>query len=372
MYINKYSIILTIKRTIMRLSWRVPFAVTVAIGIIATINSLWSSHAVHKIMIDRRKGAVERVASQFRASVLNAGNQAAAIAATFAELPMAQESLKKGDRSALAAAVGPSFKALHERFGVSVLAYVENNAKIYYRAHNPEKYGDDASSRELITSTLQRKMPQYGIEAGNSGVVVRGVLPVGAKGAELGLVEVGIPFEKIINTVQEQTGFEIGVYVDAKITSKLEGRLVGSYKEIAATNTELMKSAVPDNSIDLVQEVVIEESEIDGVAYGTVRMPLLDFANQNLGTVVAIRSFAGYQKQEREFNFLLVIQAILMTVVAAGVINITFSGLVMSPIRSLKKGLDRQIDGQEDEIKGLTARSDEIGEIARIVIKDAA
>jgi methyl-accepting chemotaxis protein len=340
----------------------------VAIGFMAVGNSLWSSHSVHTIMVDRRKGAVDRVASQFRASALNSGQQAAAIAATFAELPAAQEAFKSGNRDALGMAIGPSFKALNERFGITVLAYIGHNARIFYRAHNPQKYDDDAASRELVTSTLQRKIPQSGIEAGNSGVAVRGILPVGPKGGEIGLVEVGIPFEKILNTVSEQTGFEIGVYVDAKLTGKLAGRMVGAFKEIVATNTDLMKVAVPDSGIDLIQEVLTSESEIDGITYGTVKMPLLDFANQNIGTVVAIRSFAAYQKQEREANYQLIIQAIMMTVLGAGVINITFAGLVMNPIRSLKKGLD----GAEDEINGLTNRADEIGDIARKVIKEAA
>src|SRR5690606_20163828 len=150
----------------------------------------------------------ERVAQQFRASTEIVGRQAAALATTFATTPSGVSAFRESDRAKLNELVQPTFKALEERFGIEGVQFTDMAARGFLRGPAPEKHGDSAATREMITTTLQRKIPQSGIETGSSGVKVRGILPVGAKGQEVGVVEVALPFEVVVHSVSDLTGFQ--------------------------------------------------------------------------------------------------------------------------------------------------------------------
>lgn len=346
----------------------VPVIVTATIGLAAAGNVLWTYRTVHATYVERRKVAVERVAAQFRASADAAGQRAAALATAFAALPAAEAAMKSQDRAALEAAAKPLFSSLKERFGVDTVLFHTLDAHVLLRMHAPTKFGDSVATRELVTTTLQRKILQSGMESAGTGVKIRGILPVGPQGGEVGLVEVALAFETMVEAVTEQTGFDVGVYIDSKLAANAPGRALGSFREVAVTNAGLMKSLIGDADIDLVQEVVTSDADVAGQAFGVVRWPLLDFANQNVGTVVAVRSFDDFAKSEREAALQLIVQAILMTVIGAGAVTLTFSGFVIRPLRSLRDGLE----GDRTDISSLQERRDDIGAIARKVAERAA
>lgn len=357
----------------MKLSRWVPIGVTMVIGAAATVNSFWAFKTSQNIYEQRRKSAVDRVAAQFRASTQAIGSHAAALATAIATTPAVEAAFRGEDRKKLAELVKPTFKALNERFHVEGIQFTDLSAHVFLRSHAPEKFGDSAAKREMITTTLQRKIAQFGIETGSSGVKVRGILPIGPKGQEIGLVEVAMPFETVVDGVADMTGFQVGVYIISKLAGDVPGRTVGTFKEVAASNTDLMKTLVGESDIDLVQDVVSREDKIDGKLYGIVRIPVLDFANQNIGTLVAARSFESIQKQESKTLLQTLVQIALMTIIGAGVVSFVFAGLIMRPLAALKKELHASDEAAASaDLVALQERDDEIGEIARKIGRHAA
>ncbi len=68
------------------------------------------------------------------------------------------------------------FKNLMKSFNLDILELGDMNGKVYYRFHNPEKFGDDKTFQKIIQKALKGEQATA-LEVGNSGLALRTVVP---------------------------------------------------------------------------------------------------------------------------------------------------------------------------------------------------
>ena len=87
------------------------------------------------------------------------------------------EALGNGDREAMSTVIDPLFEANTSLTGLAVLEIGDQNGIVFYRGHNPGKFGDDKSGLPTISGTLAGN--EYaGAETGSSGLAIRAFAPV--------------------------------------------------------------------------------------------------------------------------------------------------------------------------------------------------
>lgn len=73
------------------------------------------------------------------------------------------------------------FKNLMKSFHLDILELGDMNGKVYYRFHNPEKFGDDKTFQKIIQKAIKGQQ-STALEVGNSGLALRTVVPFNGVG----------------------------------------------------------------------------------------------------------------------------------------------------------------------------------------------
>lgn len=82
------------------------------------------------------------------------------------------------------------YSSYNESIGISIMEVGDANGKVFYRGHNPEKYGDNKGERKTIINALEGKSIA-GIETGSSGLAVRAFSPIKKNNQVIGTMQVG-------------------------------------------------------------------------------------------------------------------------------------------------------------------------------------
>lgn len=117
------------------------------------------------------------------------------------------------DRERLAELVDPIFKEL-KKLGVEQLQFHEPATVSFYRAHSPEKFGDDLSQiRKLVVQVNEDGTARRGLEEGKEGYGFRSVVPVIWESNRVGTAEIGMQFSKgFLERLNEITPGEYYLY----------------------------------------------------------------------------------------------------------------------------------------------------------------
>lgn len=129
----------------------------------------------------------------------------------------------KRDRERVAELVDPIFKEL-KKLGVEQLQFHEPTSVSFYRAHSPEKFGDDLSQiRKLVVQVNEDGTARRGLEEGKEGYGFRSVVPVIWDGKQVGTAEVGMQFSKeFLERLKEITPGEYYLYTFINSTGEAQ------------------------------------------------------------------------------------------------------------------------------------------------------
>ncbi len=138
---------------------------------------------------------LQRVSAALRSDIDASALRASTLATGLATTPAIAEAFAARDRDALAAEVLPSFERLEQDLGVAQVHFHEPPATSFFRAHEPEQFGDDLSGfRATVVTANAERSPVTGLEAGRFGLGLRAVIPISWEGEHVGTVEVGTSF----------------------------------------------------------------------------------------------------------------------------------------------------------------------------------
>jgi signal transduction histidine kinase len=112
--------------------------------------------------------------------------------------------IKYPDRETIQKSLDYKFKAMRrENIGATTLQLVDKNNISIYRAHMPDKYGDDLTDkRELIKKTNAQKIAHHGYEVGKYTINYRIDVPIIYDGVHYGLLDLGIDIRYISKTIE--------------------------------------------------------------------------------------------------------------------------------------------------------------------------
>ena len=220
---------------------------------------------------------LENLYKSAMAEISSEGKTAHAIATGFANIEEIQKAINDQDRAAIGTVVDPVYSELKKKFDVKQVQFHLPPATSFYRAHKPEKYGDDLSSfRKTVVEVNKAKQPVQGIEKGVAGLGIRGITPIFYKGSHLGSVEAGMSFgQPFFDHFKEKYNVDIGLTTISK---------PGEFKPFAAT--------LKDNLLNNVEyEDVFKNGESHfvrqnkGTNYAVYARPVEDFSGNVVGII---------------------------------------------------------------------------------------
>jgi methyl-accepting chemotaxis protein len=232
--------------------------------------------------------------------------RAASLAALIASLSSVREAFRAGDQAALAK-LGPTFLLQRSRFNVITAQFFLPPATLFMRVTDPNvRQGEDQSSfREMMVKTNHDQEPQMGVEVGRTGLYIRGSDVVRDAQGLIGCFEVGLAFSPLLEGVKDSSGFDAGVFVDEELLSRVatalmrpsSDQIIGGYRSVSVTDWNIMKRLVTPDLIVRVKDIATSITTVEGIDYGMVMVPLLDYNGSQIGVIAAAREFEGYQKQ---------------------------------------------------------------------------
>ncbi len=213
--------------------------------------------------------------------------QAMTIASVYAENAELQRALANRDREEVRRLTLKSFLRLKESYNLAQFQVHLPPAISFFRAHKPEKFGDDLSSfRHTVTRVNRTGKSVAGIEKGVAGYGIRGVVPVFYEGAQVGSVEVGIKLNsELLMPVKRKYDFDISIVVPTE----------NGFTYLAKTHS----LTIPEKSFPWLQKMMEEKRirfkqvEKNDRHLLTAFAPLHNYNGDVMGVVAIPRGISG-------------------------------------------------------------------------------
>ncbi|MBF0424208.1 MAG: HAMP domain-containing protein [Magnetococcales bacterium] len=242
-----------------------------------------------------------------------------------------------GDREALRKLTVPFFEQrLKNAFGIELFHFHLPPATSFFRAHEPDKFGDDLSdSRKTIVATNETRKPVLGLEVGRAGPGLRAVYPVIYANRHVGSIEFGGNLGKIFATARQATGVEFAIGIRAKVFESAKRFADGSrdlvhgemlYYEFSNTKSRAILSqfhARPDQPL----------LEVDGRDWMRADFPLTDYSGGGIGHVVVLTDITDLRSQALA-QLLIKLGILFLLAVPLGIgVYLFMHRLILTPIQ---------------------------------------
>jgi PAS domain S-box-containing protein len=154
------------------------------------------------------------------------GREATALATIIAENREVQRLMNLRDREGLNDLLVHTYMRLKVEYDISQFHFHIPPGISFLRLHSPKMYGDDLHSyRRTIVEALKRFRPVWGLEFGETGFGIRGVVPIFYGTQVVGTVEIGNEFGKsFLEDLHRRWNIDLALY------SKTDG---GSFEPMA-------------------------------------------------------------------------------------------------------------------------------------------
>lgn len=216
--------------------------------------------------------------------------------------------------------VDPIYKELKNRFDVQQVQFHTPAATSFYRAHKPEKYGDDLSSfRKTVVEVNKTKHSVQGIEQGVAGLGIRGITPISHDEYHLGTVEAGMSFgQSFFDQFKEKYKVDISL-------STIDER--GDLKPFATTLKNNLLSNIEYNEVIVNGEMHYIRNN-SGNDYAIFAKKIKDFSGNTVGIIEIAKNrsdFLNLYYDAKKSILLISILAFVLAVVIAKRISSSIS-----------------------------------------------
>jgi hypothetical protein len=359
----------------MQLRIKVPLLITLVALITSLSLSLFFYATALQAIENNQKAELNTTVTLIQKYTEEHTKKALSRAEMVASLPSVQQAFRARDRDQLAQILLPAFVIQRDRYDVREAHFHLAPATSFLRLFYLKKYGEDMSSfRETVLITNQKQEPQSGVEISRHGLNIRGVVPIADAQGAIGSFEVGMSFNGVLDAVKQVTGFELGVFIDNDLMTKVatglpapeSDRVIGGLRNESSTNWSLVRSLVSPDLLRKVNDTTLKLQKIDGVDYGVALLQLLDFKGKKIGVVVAGKSFEGLTSQANAVLINAMVISLFAVIILGGTATILFNGLLMRPMIAVGNCITSMaIDDVAKPIDDLASRRDEVGKIAR-------
>ncbi len=359
----------------MRIRYKIPLITLGAVVLTALISSFSNYQTNIKLIENAKKKELKMVARLIQNQLVEQSNVAAGKVAFVVSRPEVIKAFRAKNRDELISIMIPTFKIQRDKFGVRDAQFTLPPATTFLRLHNLALYNDDNSSfREMIIMSMKNQQSYQGIEIGRSGVSLRAIDVVKDAQGVIGTFEIGMSFGTILDELKMNTNFDAAIFINDDLMTSIatsrhrasQDRIFGELQGIGATDWAKILPNMSTQLLSKVNDVKTITQRINGVDYGVILIPLLDFKNSEIGVIVAISNFSNYQSQLSANLISSIAFGILQTLILYGVVLVSFHVLLMRPLDHLNEVISARKNHQQAEINpDLKSRSDEIGELAK-------
>gem|GEM_PF-871905 len=322
--------------------------------IIAIVVLLFNSTKGVTYLIDsdikKTSNAIERYFEQIASEYL-------VVAQVFAENKEFITSLKEKDRSQLEVQVAEVYSNLTRTHHLKVFEFGDEKGIVFFRGHQPDKFGDDKSGLHSIQEALKGNSVA-GFEFGKSGLAVRSFVPIKDGNKIIGTMQIGSDDSFLIN-LKETLDVDLSLYDKESILIK-------------TTNEESqdeLGQAISDKTI--FERVSTGEQVTNSIDKGIIHtyLPIYDPTKSNVIGMVEIKKDISFISQLGEESYLLSLVLILGTLVGAIIFSLMISRSITKPIAHLGQFMDQISMGNLNvQLEG-KYKEDELGILAKQTLK---
>ncbi|WP_068965935.1 methyl-accepting chemotaxis protein [Desulfosporosinus sp. BG] len=300
-------------------------AAVVVIVVVAALSgaSLWNAQKLLKTSeLQTEKLVDQGIQDEF----LNRLERAKSLALSMTMNPDVAKALAEQDRVTLARLVQPVFEVIKQE-GFSQLQFHLSPAVSFYRAHSPNKFGDDLSKIRptVVAANKEHKMVE-GLEEGVEGYGFRVVVPVKYQDQWVGSAEYGMNFgDDFLRTLQKKNPGDYFIYLLDPATS-----MVKNVKE----NGGLLAGTGPDDfpvSQNSLQALVTGTTQFTVSEDGQFNILLIPFKNYQGEVKGYIKTVLSRQGVIEELNslklwvFMVGLLVLFFGVVSGYFVSLTFT-----------------------------------------------
>ncbi|MCP3461208.1 methyl-accepting chemotaxis protein [Bradyrhizobium sp. CCGUVB23] len=340
----------------LRMRITVALAVTAAAtALFAVLGAMWIISGIID-RADQRELRSHYDALQSR--IAEESRRAAAMSAVVAAMPATQEAMAGQDRDMLVRLFGPVFAATKSDYGVDQFQFHVPPATSFLRVHQAARFGDDLSSfRKTVVIANQERKVVVGLEGGQAGLGIRGVVPIAHDGKHLGTVEFGLTFgQPFLDDFKSNRHVDVAFHLaDGSGFRLFGGTLKGqTFFEVA------------DYGRAAEGVFTVRQAKLDGAPVAALLGPIKDFSGKPLGAVELVMDNAEYEASLDRARWLALGIAALGLVLAA-IIGYLIARSISRPILSITSAMRELADGRLDVAIPLGKSNDEVGAMVKAV-----
>jgi len=295
----------------------------------------------------------------FNPAIATTSDTGAGMAWLVAGVPEVQRAFAEGNRDRLAQLFVPGFETLKDKVGVDQFQFHTAPATSFLRVHMPAKFGDDLSSFRLTVVEANRThQAVVGLESGVAGLGVRGVVPVAFDGKPIGTVEFGMSVGKpFVEAFKKRFGVDVAIHSpDTKS---------GSLKMLAGTANKPFLGE-DDFAQALSGQRVVRQGEVDGLPVAASASAINDYSGKPVAVVEIVMDARDYAAEYANARNTASIVVLITLALGLGAAWILAQGIA-TPLVGITRVMRILAAGDLTVAVPSTARSDEVGEMARAV-----
>ncbi|MGV3549093.1 methyl-accepting chemotaxis protein [Rhizobium sp.] len=251
-----------------------------------------------------------------------------------------------------------SIESMKAESGLQMMSFANANAIVVARAHTPDKFGDDMSTRrKTVLGAIKSGKLVAGTEPGRTSVSMFASAPVMQDGKVVGVVDVGTPLENsYFAPLAKQLGAQVAVHVFKEGAFEKQA---STYPGDAVLTPEQLKAAYDGNPVRI-------QIKADGRDYAVEAQPLLNFSGDKMGVIEIASDVTDIVAASATALWTMIVASVVVSLLTL-VGFLLFARSIAGVIRGIAVTMGRLASGDLGaEVIGQN-RKDEIGAMARAV-----
>ncbi len=303
--------------------------------------------------------------------------ESAALAVSFAGMPSVQRLTAAQDRDGLLELLAPVYRSLRQKYLIAHLFVHRPNGFVLLRVHDPEHYGDALGSyRKTPAAVIFSRQSVSGVELDPDRLGIRGVAPVFFDNEFVGMVEVGLNYDKaFIDDMKNRTGVDYRIWItyDAAAPTGFWPKGTEPTAPIAelfhyASTTSLSVPLPPDAYREVLVPRAGEQVRfvtVEGKSLAVLLAPLHEFGGRTIGVVEVISSRTEALGRLRRNQLATASVAALLGLLSMVLMGLAVGLVVLRSLRHLTDVTRRLLAGDHHARVTLFPR-DEFGDLGRV------
>lgn len=276
---------------------------------------------------------------QVQNHINDGSNKALALARLVASDQRIKKAVADHDVQTLSDLVLDRFESFREASKMAQFQFHIPPATSLFRAHAPEKNGDDLSSFRLGVVAVNKTHNEVkGLEKGRYGFGMRGIMPISYKGAHVGSVEFGAKLnDTFAKLIHEQSGYELSIVVPDESGFRFQAK---------SHNLSLPEKSYPWlRKVMQSERVQYRQVKKDGKQFLTLYSPLKDYSDQSVGIIAIPMNVDKILSKLHKELLITTLISMLVLVVFIYIVNFTFHRLISRRLQGIVEKFKKAGEG---------------------------